>query len=89
VESLFFGEKAKFPAGPFILAVQRHVPVLTVFAMKEKRRNYRVLLHVIPAPEHGSRQEQVQMLCDAYAARLEEVVRLYPDQWYNFYDFWK
>jgi len=30
VECLFFGEKAKFPAGPFILAVQRQVPVLTV-----------------------------------------------------------
>ena len=89
VESLFFGEKAKFPVGPFVLAAQRHVPVLTVFVMKENRKNYRVLLQVIPVPEKGSRQEQVQTMCDAYAARLEEVVRLYPDQWYNFYDFWK
>ena len=89
VECLFFGEKAKFPAGPFLLAVQRGVPVLTVFAMKEGRRDYKVLLDVENAPEGASKQEKIQFLADAYAARLEEVVRLYPDQWYNFYDFWK
>jgi predicted LPLAT superfamily acyltransferase len=37
----------------------------------------------------GTKQERIQALADAYARRLEEVVRLYPDQWYNFYDFWK
>ena len=89
VECLFFGEKAKFPAGPFILAVQRQVPVLTVFVMKEKTREYKVMLEVEPAPEQGTKQERIQTLVDAYARRLEEVVRLYPDQWYNFYDFWK
>ena len=87
VECLFFGEKAKFPAGPFILAVQRQVPVLTVFVMKA--REYKVMLEVEPAPEQGTKQERIQTLADAYARRLEEVVRLYPDQWYNFYDFWK
>lgn len=89
VECTFFGEKAKFPAGPFVLAVQREAPVLTVFVMKEGRRDYKVLLDRLPESEGKTRQERVQALADAYASILEKVVRQYPDQWYNFYDFWK
>ena len=89
VECRFFGEMAQFPAGPFVLAVQRNVPMLTVFVMKEGRRKYKVLLDILPVPVEGSRQECVLSLAEAYASRLEAVVRLYPDQWYNFYDFWK
>lgn len=89
VECRFFGETAKFPAGPFTLAVQREVPVLTVFAMKEKRREYKVFLDILPASRAELKQDRIQALADAYAARLEAIVRAYPDQWYNFFDFWK
>ena len=85
----FFGDSAQFPAGPFTLAAQREAPVLLVFAMKEGRRKYKVLLERLPEPEGETRQERVQFLADAYASALEAVVRQYPDQWYNFYDFWK
>ena len=89
VECQFFGEKAKFPAGPFTMAVQREAPVLTVFAMKEGRREYKIYLDVLPTSDAESKQDRIQALADAYAARLESIVRAYPDQWYNFYDFWK
>ena len=85
----FFGEPAQFPAGPFVLAVQREVPVLVVFVMKKGRRDYKVILERLQQQTEGTRQERVQALADAYAASLEDVVRRYPDQWYNFYDFWK
>lgn len=85
----FFGAPAPFPAGPFTLAVQRNVPILLVFAMKEGRRKYKVLLERLPDPEAESKQERIQSLAHAYAAALEAVVRRYPHQWYNFYDFWK
>jgi predicted LPLAT superfamily acyltransferase len=89
VQCRFFGEPARFPAGPFTLAAQREAPVLLVFAMKEGRRRYKVLLERLPEPAGETRQERVQFLADAYASSLEAVVRQYPDQWYNFYDFWK
>jgi len=85
----FFGEPAPFPAGPFTLAVQRNVPVLLVFVMKEGRRKYKVLLERLPEPGGATKQERIQALADAYASTLEAVVRRYPHQWYNFYDFWK
>ena len=43
----------------------------------------------LPEPEGATKQARIQALADAYAATLESVVRQYPDQWYNFYDFWK
>jgi len=89
VRSRFFGEPAPFPAGPFTLAAQREVPILCVFVMKEGRRKYKVLLERLPEPEGATRQECIQSLADAYAGTLETVVRQYPHQWYNFYDFWK
>ena len=89
VRCRFFGDSAAFPAGPFTLAVQREVPVLLVFVMKEGRRKYQVLLERLPEPEGATRQERIQALADAYASALEAVVRRYPHQWYNFYDFWK
>ena len=89
VECPFFGEKAKFPTGPFVLAVQREAPMLIVFAMKEGRRKYNVFLDILPTPEGETKQDKVQSLANAYAALLESIVRRYPDQWYNFYDFWK
>ena len=89
VQCRFFGEPAQFPAGPFTLAVQRDVRILTVFVMKEGRRKYKVLLDLLPVPKGETKQDRIQSLADAYAARLEAVVRDYPDQWYNFYDFWK
>lgn len=89
LECTFFGAPAPFPAGPFTLAVQRDVPILCVFVMKEGRRKYKVILERLPEPEGKSKRERIQALADAYAATLEAVVRQYPDQWYNFYDFWK
>ena len=89
VECRFFGAPAPFPAGPFTLAVQRNVPILCVFVMKEGRRAYKVLLEMLPEPEGMTKAERIQALADAYAGTLEAVVRQYPDQWYNFYDFWK
>jgi len=84
----FFGAPARFPSGPFLMAVQRNVPVLVPFVMKEDVKLYRVIVRRLDVPTEGTRQEKVQALCAAYAQALESVVRQYPDQWYNFYDFW-
>ena len=85
----FFGEDAAFPAGPFTLAAQREVPVLSVFVMKEGYGKYRAYLEQLPLCPGLPRSEQVRTMAAAYAACLESIVRKYPDQWYNFYDFWK
>ena len=88
VRSGFMGEKASFPLGPFLIAVQRDIPMATVFVMKESVRKYKAYVFQLPDTDGLARNEKTQALCDAYAQFLERIVRRYPFQWYNFYDFW-
>ena len=87
----FFGAPARFPAGPFLLAAQRAVAMLAVFVMKEGSRRYRVFIHRLGEDADASlpARSLAQALASEFAARLEAVVRRYPTQWFNFYDFWQ
>lgn len=87
----FFGDPAPFPAGPYMLAAQRSVPMVAVFVMKEGVRKYRILTRQLGEnldPDAPSRVRGEAMARE-FAAYLEDVVRQYPTQWFNFYDFWK
>lgn len=75
IECDFFGGKAKFPAGAFTLAKAKGSKTVAVFAMKTATYQY----HLIMKEVDGAQQ---------YADTLEEVVRQYPLQWFNFFDFW-
>ena len=87
----FFGAPARFPAGPFMLAAQRAVAMLAVFVMKEAPRRYRVHIHRIGEGLDAGlpAKSRAQSLAGEFAGRLEAVVRRYPTQWFNFYDFWQ
>ncbi len=83
----FMGAEAKFPLGPFALAVQREVPVLTVMVMKESRKKYRIMIHELAAVGENNK-EKVQHLAQQFASCLEDTVDQYPTQWFNYYEFW-
>jgi predicted LPLAT superfamily acyltransferase len=88
---LFFGEPAPFPAGPFMLAAQRSAPIVAVFVMKEGVRRYRVFVRQLGAELDSDlpSRKRAEAMAQGFAACLENVVRQYPTQWFNFYDFWK
>lgn len=89
VECQFFGENAHFPLGAFAMAVQKEVDVIAVFVMKEGMRKYRIYLREIQYDRQLSKREQMSQLAQHFAAQLEEIVRSYPTQWFNYFDFWK
>ena len=89
VECHFFDAKANFPLGAFAMAVQKNVPVLAVFVMKEGMKRYYAYVEEVMCDRHASKREQMEQLAQSFAKRLETVVRLYPIQWFNYYDFWK
>ncbi len=90
VEYNFLGAPAKFPLGPFALAVQRNVPILSIFVMKEGTRRYRILIDRIgPQDSEASKQMRMEQCAQEFAAQLERTVRRYPTQWFNYYDFWE
>jgi predicted LPLAT superfamily acyltransferase len=91
VECDFLAGKADFPIGAFTLAAHFNVPVVSIFVMKESATNYHI--YVKPVALNGchkaSKREKTELLTRKFVEKLEETVRQYPEQWFNFYDFWK
>jgi predicted LPLAT superfamily acyltransferase len=87
----FFGEPARFPAGPYILAATLKCPMYLTFGLYRDPDGYE--LYCEPFCERvelprARRQEALTEYAQRYATRLEHFCRLAPDNWFNFYDFW-
>ena len=93
IEKNFMGKPAKFPAGPFMMAAKFGVPVTLVFAVKESRDHYHFFARQ-PIEFKRSRTKEdtdaaIKTGSDQYVQELEFMLKNYPTQWFNFYDFWK
>lgn len=84
----FLGAEAQFPMGPFSVATLRGVDALAVNVMKSGLKRYKIYLTPLPYDKTLPRKEQMNSLCRSYVGELERMVRLYPTQWFNFFDFW-
>lgn len=80
----FLGEDANFPAGPFLIASRLKVPVVFVYVMKEKKLHYHLY-----AREAEVKHRDEQALLKSYIISLESMLKRYPLQWYNYFDFWQ
>jgi predicted LPLAT superfamily acyltransferase len=93
LEAEFFGRKARFPAGPFIMAAKFGVPLIIVFAVKETNKHYHFFavppIEVKRTRGEAELEQIVQELLTRYVREFEKVVRAYPLQWFNYYDFWQ
>lgn len=88
VECDFLGKSAKFPSGPFAIAVQRGIPILSIFVMKRSAKRYEAYIRRIDVPAEGRAIEKRELMAREYVADMERIVRIYPAQWFNYYDFW-
>jgi predicted LPLAT superfamily acyltransferase len=84
----FLGEPARFPIGPFLLASTFKVPVSFVFAVKESKLHYHLFASEIKDYSTLARNEMIQEMLNDYAAEMEHKVKQYPEQWFNYYNFW-
>jgi len=91
VECDFLSGKADFPVGAFTLAAHFDVPVVAIFVMKESATNYHIYVKpiVINDSVQVSKREKTELLTLKFVEKLEETVRKYPEQWFNFYEFWE
>jgi predicted LPLAT superfamily acyltransferase len=88
----FMGGDAAFPTGPFLLAHALKCPVYLVFGLYFEPNRYELFCE--PFAEQldlprGDRQNALRAVVQRYAERLEHYARMAPDNWFNFYDFWK
>lgn len=87
----FFGEPARFPVGPLIIAAVFRAPVVAIFGIWVNGR-YEVRCEELFDTfrlARGGRDEALQRAMQSYADRLEYYVRRAPNNWFNFYDFWQ
>jgi predicted LPLAT superfamily acyltransferase len=87
----FLGSPAPFAQGPFILASLLDCPVYLFFCLREAD-GYQI--HIESFAERielprAQRQQRLEAYMQAYARRLEHYCLQAPDQWFNFYDFWR
>ena len=91
VEVDFFGEKAAFSTGPFILASVLKCPIYLVFGLYFEPNRYELFCEPfadrLELPRKG-REEALKEVVSRYAERLEDYCRQAPDNWFNFFDFW-
>jgi phosphatidylinositol dimannoside acyltransferase len=88
----FFGGTVPLPSGPVELAMATGAPILPIFILFGRKDRFRILSCEPLRFERGAvrrdpadRQRAMQQV----AAMMESVISRYPDQWFNFYDFWK
>ena len=84
----FLGAPAKFPMGPFSVATMRGLDVLAVNVMKTSLTRYKIFVTPLPYNKQATRKEQIREISEAYVRELEKTVKVFPTQWYNFFDFW-
>ncbi|MEO3471396.1 hypothetical protein AAFN86_05960 [Roseomonas sp. CAU 1739] len=88
----FLGTDAPFPGGPMTLAAILHAPVVLGFGLWLGPRHYRLrfesFAEAIDLPR-ATREAALRSWLDRYAARLGEICRAHPYNWFNFYDFWQ
>ena len=84
----FLGEPANFPLGPFLLAAKFKVPVAYVFAMKENTFHYHFFSTDVKDYSAYDKEELISHMLKDFTKEMETKVKAYPEQWFNYYDFW-
>ena len=87
----FLGAPAKFPQGPFRVAMLLQCPVVMMTGVYRGGNTYDVFFETLAeAPETRPKDGEAWLegIMGRYVARLEQHCREAPLNWFNFYDFW-
>ncbi|MCX2678328.1 lipid A biosynthesis acyltransferase [Galbibacter sp. EGI 63066] len=84
LETDFLGAPAKFPAGPFLLASRLKTPVAFVYVMKETAKHYHLYTRITSVVHRDAED-----LLGKYVGSVEGMLKKYPYQWFNYFDFWE
>lgn len=91
LEQTFLGTRARFPVGPFWLALLLGAPVFFMTGLRTPDGHYAVIEPLGDGQRVPRQQRQAacEQLLGRYLQVLENLCRRYPYQWFNFYDFWQ
>jgi predicted LPLAT superfamily acyltransferase len=87
----FIGKMARFPNAAYTLAAHVGVPVIIFLAAKTGRKSFQMQVWDIVYPHFESRESHQKILdgcSQKFAEALEKYLKVFPYQWYNFFNFW-
>lgn len=85
----FFGRPTPIPLGAAYLALASGAPVIPVFVPLEGDRYAAIMEEPIYfRARKGERERVIREGMQEILRVFEHYIRSYPDQWYNFYDYW-
>lgn len=87
----FLGKEAMFPTAIYNMAERYDADLITMFVLwAGKNFTYKIVVEPITIDSSiKGRDARAQAYGQAYVSILEKVVKEYPLQWFNFYDFWR
>lgn len=86
----FFGRPAAIPLGAAYLALATGAPVIPVFVPLEGGRYATIMEEPIYfAGGHARHGSAIREGMEQVLRVFEKYIRTYPDQWYNFFDYWR
>ena len=89
----FLGHETSFSDGPFRLAALLRRKLVFMAGLYAGGNRYDVRFTALAdfsqrVANPAEREQHIRAAVLAYAAQLETVCREYPDNWFNFHDFW-
>ncbi len=87
----FLGYNTRVPIGAYVLAAITSTPVVVILTAKTGKKDYLVKIWDVFYPKcknRNQKEQEVQKYAQKFVNALEEYLKVYPYQWYNFYDFW-
>jgi len=85
----FLGGEAQFNKNPFQVAYRVDKPILVYFIIWVGIQHYKVEYVRIDMDKTKNEANAIEFALTTYVHKLEEIVRAYPSQWFNLYDFWE
>jgi lauroyl/myristoyl acyltransferase len=81
-----FGREVFLPNGPFVLSLVSETAIYPLFIVRTGYRKYKIIAHepIICARTDAPRDEIIANAMQRWAVVLEEIVRIYWQQWFAF-----
>jgi len=84
----FFKKEGFFNKNPFEIAYKMQKPLIAIFFRYEKPQTYSIDFEIISMQYDEKMDKAVAKCMRLYAQRFEKNIEIYPQGWFNFYDFW-
>jgi lauroyl/myristoyl acyltransferase len=87
IEVEFFGGRARMPAGPALLALRTHAPLITAF-VSYTDNGVHIEFRIIVLPSSGDENSKVQQIVQMTAKNFQDGISENPEDWHMLQRIW-